>query len=207
MATEGPNNPDTVENKTGRGTIAWSAVTLGNAVSSNDSYATVMLTALAESNYILFRDFDFTAMSDDAEITEVRIDVEIKGSTTGASIKGARIWNAGAFEGDFETWGYSITTSDSVGDFSRTTIQWDVSLTGAEVKSTDFGVGITVEAGAAPLTVSVDVGTCTVTYIDSSDPGNNPPKEPPGDPPGVVMLLAASRRSVRGGHGPPVLPY
>jgi len=178
MATEGPNAPDTAAENSGRGTTLWTSAT--SAIASDNIYATTPMTMGNESRYLLMTDFDFVDMADDDEITHFTFFIECKANSAGANIKGIRLYSGGAFIGDFELWGASIPTSESVADVTKTKVEMDVNLTGLDVKDAGFGFGITVESVSAPtVTVSVDQGTLTLTYQaaggpDPDDPANNP---------------------------------
>lgn len=130
----------TGENNAGIGATAWT--TPGNVVSDNTTDATC--NAAASSQYLVARNFDFSAIPNDASILGVLVRVEASEHTAGTEALLAQLQNAsGALFGSSKSTsneGAISGTAKAVYTYGGTADLWGATLTPAVVKDADFGV-------------------------------------------------------------------
>jgi hypothetical protein len=169
------HNPGTIVNDNSTGSLAFSAGTLNNAMTSNDSWATATATIgllTGTTNYLKATGFGFNIP---ALATICGVEVEIEKSATGISVLAwitdhrVRLVKGGTVTGnnladEVTTW----TGTDVNGNYGGETELWGTTLTPAEVNSSGFGVAISSSfsgvLGVFPST-RIDNIRMTVHYI------------------------------------------
>lgn len=171
QAATATSSPSSCTNATGVGTVAWSASTTGNAVSSDNAYATVSLGNNQVSNYLQCTDYGFAAIPAWAVINGITVNVERKSSSASATaptdayvrlIKGGNVVTA-----TNRRTATAYTTADVTESHGSATDLWGTTWTPADLKTTNFGVAFsTQKAGFSwtNWTVSVDVIQVSVDY-------------------------------------------
>lgn len=160
-------NPTSCVSATGVGTNAWNNP--GNALSSNNGYATVgNMTASKESNYLKCTGYNLT-VPDGATVTGIRVSVERK--TDGGTITDSKLHlvRAGTIQTGFNA---ATTTSypksDGVEVHGGSGNLWGASWVPADVNSSTFGVALTVRntstSSTTNRTVSIDVISVEVEF-------------------------------------------
>ena len=149
----GPKSPSTLvgdDTQLG-GSTAWSNPT--NAKTSNDAYATVTLDSPDASKSILATNFGFS-LPNRAVISSIEILVEAKASAPLSALLNIQPVVNGLIYSSTKPTRY-LSTSD--GDMTPDTGGWIVTLSGDDVRATNFGcvVKAIVDDGAG-ITVSVD---------------------------------------------------
>ena len=150
----------------GFGTQAWSNA--GNAVSSNNSYASVTLDGQT-SNYLRCLGYGFS-IPPGATILGIEVNVERKSNRTsngGSDDASVRLVKAGVVQGADRETDVNYTTGDVVWTHGTSTDLWGSAWTPAEINAADFGAAFaaTKPSGAgASHTVTVDHIFITVYY-------------------------------------------
>jgi len=172
VAVTAYKTPGSSANVTGVGTVAWSNP--GNAVSSNDSYATAALPSDGSSNYLRLYNYDFSEIPAGAAIDGIEIEAEAKGNTANRALLRAYLCTtSGAVAGSSSYIPPStatLTTSDALYVAGGASDTWGNSLTDTIVKGSNFGVMLWAEesSGAGSVTVSVDVVRIRVHYTPNN---------------------------------------
>jgi len=171
VASIGPVAFATFSDDSTVGTVSW--LTPGNAAASDNTYATASSAATATSHYLkgLNASAGLSAIGNSDTVDGFVISVERKASINSADhvtdstirpVVGGTI--SGTNKADTTTnWG----TSDTVINYGSSTDTWGLAgLTGADVKSSTFGVALSVAISKtfSSLTASVDAITLTVYY-------------------------------------------
>ena len=165
MATAGPNSPGTLANDATAGTTPWSNAS--NAASSNNVYATVLLAAFVESQYLLATNFGF-AIPSGATINGILVEVEGKSGLGGATYDlEALIVRSGVIGADNKAVATGFGTSDAYVSYGGAADLWSLSWTDSIINASDFGFAFRVFTEDGD-TVSVDHIRITVGYTDAS---------------------------------------
>lgn len=162
MATEGPRQA-TVVTETSDGETPWTDP--GNAITDNDSYATCTLGELARTDFLDFTDFDFATIDDADTVTNLQVEVAAIQSATGISWTYADIIKAGSPLGNPKSSGSSLGAVETYLSISNTMVNWGTTLTGAQVKASNFGMRVQfLNQEPMESTISVDACRITLTY-------------------------------------------
>src|SRR3990167_1075148 len=145
------------------GDTAWASV--GNALASDDAYATVSLGSAETSDWIQVSSIGL-AIPAGALIVDVRAIVEGNSGSNASSLH-AQIIKAGTQQGEISTNVYS-ESSDTVTTASFTTENGGLSLSPADVNATDFGMAVRMQSDPGTTgTRSIDQITVQVIYTTS----------------------------------------
>lgn len=171
MTTAGPHNPSTVVDNGGG--YSWSNPS--NATSSNNSYAVADgISAGVDPDFtsrLKATGFGF-AIPAGATILGIVAEIEVKASMTGSpgtsvdcSDNEALLVKAGTASGTNKSAAAGITTTDTYKSFGGPTDLWGLSLTPADVNSSDFGFQYRASFNEDNnSTISVDHIRLTVHY-------------------------------------------
>ncbi|HLA33956.1 MAG TPA: hypothetical protein VJ001_03710, partial [Rhodocyclaceae bacterium] len=144
----------------------------GNAVSSNDSYATVSLDDGDQSDYLQCTNFGFSIPSG-ATINGITVNIERKSTATNITDRRVRIVKGGSRGSDDLSTNTGYPSTDTVEAHGGATELWSETWTAADINSTGFGAALSVEktdnSGGA-RTVSVDHIQIVVNYTVISAP-------------------------------------
>lgn len=157
----------TLASTAGVGSVAWTNP--GNAVSSNDVYATASLGDSQQTVWLTTLNWSF-AIPDTASIRGIIVTVEKKqdevadASVTDASIK---LWNNAAV-GDDKASTNSWQISDTETLYGASDDLWGYSWTPALINAATFGVAISAQCATAGENgvASIDAVSITVWYDD-----------------------------------------
>ncbi len=165
--TGSPGGAADCTNQGGIGTVAWG--TTGNAISSNNSYASVTVDGQT-SNWLRCLNYGF-AIPAGATILGIELRVEKKSNRTqngGSDDAGVRLVKGGAIQAtDYET-DTDFTTTDAVVTYGSPTDLWGNTWTPAEINAANFGAAFaaTKPSGAGTAhQVTVDHMEISVYYI------------------------------------------
>jgi len=148
------------------GDVAWTNAT--NAGASDDAYATAQVSAVAPATEHLVGLIGsaFDAIPDTARLISVVAKIEAKyaGAISGIRIDLVKAWDGAAVQGDDQTTGQALTTSDAVYSIGSGAWGW---WTVARLKTSTNGMAVQClhTAGVSP-TVSIDHVQLEVTYDD-----------------------------------------
>lgn len=168
MASSGPNNPGTVTNDTNIGTVAWSST--GNAVSSNDAWATAITGSGAISNYLKLTNFGF-ALPAGAVIVGITAAVEWKSSrTNGGKLSSIKLVIGSVISGNDKGNNQLNGTADTerTDTYGSSSDLWGLTPTQSQINNGGFGVVVSItENAGATTTHSIDVVQITVYYAET----------------------------------------
>lgn len=176
MPTSGPNSGGTFTDL-GDNDVAWTSPS--NVAASDNSYATVTVSAVAVvSNSLDVTNLGFS-IPGGSTINGVLVEIEIKASVTGAAWNQIQVLPSGS-----SLFGDAISTTEAYVSYGGPTSLWG-GLSVATVNSSSFGVRLSVyRSSGGPQTVSMDHVRITVYYT----PGAS-------FPPRVKMQQAVKRAS------------
>jgi hypothetical protein len=164
--TGSPGGAGDCTNQAGIGTRPWANT--GNAISSNNGYATVSVDGQT-SNWLRCLNYGFTIPAG-ATIVGIELRVERRSSSTGnggSDDAGVRLVKGGAVQPtDYQT-NTDYTTTDAVATYGSPSDLWGNTWTPAEINAANFGAvfAATKPSGAgAAHTVSVDHMEISVYY-------------------------------------------
>lgn len=185
MATAGPNYAATAANDSAIGAQAWS--TPSNALTSDASFSNVLFTTAPEiSHYLKWTDFGF-AIPADAIVTGVRVAYFAKASANDLVDEySIRLVLGGVISGN------DLVTSEPWQDFTQAHDRggigatWGLSLTGADVNASNFGVVLSCASVSGLPAGYVDYVEITVYYTAA-----------PGEPPVAVQSSSAMQWVVK----------
>lgn len=166
--TAGPNSPSSAVNDSSAGALAWTNP--GNAVSSNDSYATSALTSSnTTSQYLKASTFGFSIPSNSI-INGIQLDIERSESSVSSTfiqdnavylVKGGTI-QTGTNRGATST---NWPASDAYATYGSTSDLWGNTWTASDINATNFGAVIQAKRnGSGSETARVDHMRVTITY-------------------------------------------
>jgi hypothetical protein len=165
--TIGPNNAGTGANVTGIGTVAWTNP--GNALSDDNSFATVTLTTgSTASNYLQTTDYGFSIPAD-ATILGIQVTIGRYESQAGlgTNIRDivVQLIKGGSLVGsNLAATGTNWPTSETAANYGGSSNLWGTTWTPSEINASDFGVALAVNTTNVPRTGYVDYMIITVTY-------------------------------------------
>jgi hypothetical protein len=169
MGTLGPNSGGTFATDSLLGVVDWTGAS--NASISDGSYATSGLLLGQISRYLKVTNFGFTIPLD-ATITGVTVNVERSTTTLNATHDNSvRLVKNGDVSGDNKATVTQWPTSDAITSYGSSTDLWGLSLTPADINSSDFGVVISAVADLLG-TAQIDHVTITIDYVGSNRGGN-----------------------------------
>lgn len=166
MASQGPNSGGTFANDASYGTTAWTSPS--NAASSNNSYASVLLSSFNSSQYLKATNFGFSIPSG-ATIDGIVVEVELKASSVGyirdSSVK---IVKGGTASGTDKkrSPGVFWPNTDTVITYGGSTDLWGLSWSDTDINASDFGLAFSpsVDTGKTSITAYIDHIRITVYY-------------------------------------------
>lgn len=170
-------SPTNCVNNSSVGTQGWSVT--GNALSSNDGYATASVDDNQHSNLLLCSGYGFSIPAD-ATITGITVGVERKSSGTITRDDLVRLVKGGAVGTTDRSTTTNYGTADAVELHGSATDLWGTTWTPANVNATSFGAAFAAQkAGTSGgvRTVSVDHVQITVYYtvpFVCAPPSNTP---------------------------------
>lgn len=183
MATSGPNSPGTVSEYDSVG-LPWSNP--GNIVSSNNSYATRVLTSGNDSNKLIASNFGFSIPAG-STINGILVEVECKASAE-SSLQFENViltpdgtW-AGQVGDDKNDIGVYLGTTDAYKSYGGAADSWGRTWTPTEINASGFGVILALLA-SANATGSIDHVRVTVYYTAA---GGHPAMRRYGGTPGML---------------------
>jgi hypothetical protein len=145
MATTGLTYPTVATNNTDIGSVAWSNV--NNALADDANNASCAPGA-STSNYLLLTGFDFSALGDSDVINGILVTITRSSNTNGRiSDNSVRLFVAGSAAGDNKAGG-SWAAAEADVDYGGLSDDWSLSLTGADVKASNFGIAIAINGNA-----------------------------------------------------------
>jgi len=146
-------------NDTSVGSVAWSNPT--NVTSTNNSYATAVLTGGQTSNYLLVNAFG-AGVPSNATINGVAFEVECKAAVQTTQVISARIVKAGTVETTV-TRTVVVGTTEAYKILGASDDVWGTTLTPETVNNSGFGVALYFSAALAD-TYSVDHVKMTIYF-------------------------------------------
>jgi hypothetical protein len=168
----GALSPGTLANDAAVGSFAWTNP--GNASASDNVYATISVPGTTTTNYLKATNFGFN-IPVGATITGVVAEFERK---NGAVIQDAadstiKLVLGGTPSGNNLSAGATWSNSDVYGSIGSSSNLWGLSLTPADINSSNFGVAISaiLDQGNNGTTASIDHIRMTVYYNTSSQGG------------------------------------
>lgn len=160
--TVGPNSPATVTSEDIDGNFGDVWTNPGNAVSSNNSRATLTNNGLG-TDYLCAVDFGF-AISGGATITKVKAEAEASSASGTSPVLRFGLIQGGVILGGLTGAGVSVTGSETYVEDDEPDM-WGIAITPALLNDPTFGVAIlTDKGGGGPATFSVDHIRITVTH-------------------------------------------
>jgi len=160
MATETQSPASTNNDSSNGGNTFWSNTS--NIISSNDSYATTNGNTGDESYYLTAKDFGFIDFDTDATINSITVRIERK-RIMGTAIADYRLHfiisdtiETANNHADATVWGTTEAYADHVINTNLPTA--------AQLKSTQFGVALSVKDASAMWAVQVDHIEIVVDY-------------------------------------------
>lgn len=167
MATAGPNASG-VQVSTDRGALnpPWNAP--NNTVSSNDAYASCLVTTVGPqtpSDYMDLTDFGFS-VPDGAIIDGVTVAVERNG-TASVQDETIQLIKGGTASGTNKAnTGTNWPAGDASVNYGGAADLWGLTLASTDVNASDFGVRIAIQTatGGGGATGSVDFVTISIDY-------------------------------------------
>ena len=165
MASQGPLSPSSVVNGIPAINVAWTSP--GNAVSSNDSYATVTLFD-SQSKYLQATGFGFSITSG-ATINGIVAEIERhEVSAQPVADSSLLLVKAGVPSGTDHASGTNWPSSDAYATYGSSSDLWGLSWTDSEINASDFGVALLMsEGGGGSFDAFVDHMRITVYYTEA----------------------------------------
>lgn len=166
VVTSQTGNPTVCANVGGIGSVAWGST--GNAVSSNNSYATATVDGTT-TNWLRCLNYSFSIPAG-ATILGIEVNVERRSNRTqngGSQDAGMRLVKAGAIQATDRSSGTTYTTGDVVETHGGAADLWGTTWTPAEINAANFGAAFAAtkpSGGGAAHMVSVDFMSITVYY-------------------------------------------
>ena len=193
-------SPTACASVAGIGTVAWTNP--GNAVSSNNSYATASVDGTT-TNYLQCTGYNF-AIPAGATINGITVNIERKSSSTnngGSADAAMRLVKAGTIGATDRTTGTTYTTSDVIEAHGSAADLWGTTWTVADINNANFGAAFAAtkaSSGGAAHTVSVDHIQIVVDYSLPSVSSINLASPDPTSPATSVSWAVTFSESVTG---------
>ncbi len=166
-STVGPSNPTTSGTNTDVGTVSWT--TTSSAYASDNAYAEAasLPSSGGTSRYLTLTGFGFSIPAG-AAVDGVEVVVERKASGMTVYDNSIKLLIAGTVSGTNQSAGLSWSSiSDTSVTYGGVSNTWGLTLTGADVNSSTFGVAISaINNGISTRTAQVDHVTVKVYYTD-----------------------------------------
>jgi len=171
MTTTGPVSPTAAVNTNqGGGAVAWSGPT--NVFASDDSRATAACGAFVGTQRLDVTGFDFSAIPDSATVDGIKVEVEKSvTSTLGTPVDATvQLLLAGIASGANKASGSTWPTTDAYSTYGSAADKWSLSLTGANLKASGFGIRVAGSRGAGKgsTTFRIDHVRMTVDWTASA---------------------------------------
>lgn len=167
MASSGPNSPGTVANDSSSvGGVAWSNTSF--ALTSNDQYATVLISPFGSSYFLKCTNFGFSIPSG-ATINGVIVGVECWSEQLLATDYNVNLVKGGTPSGDNKAYNPDITTESTI-TYGGISDLWGLTLTPTDINSSTFGAawaGINSSPKFSSR-IYIDTITITVYYTEST---------------------------------------
>lgn len=170
-ATSGPRNGGTFADDGSIGTKTWAST--GNAITSNNSYATVALNDFEISHYLKATNFGFSIPAG-STINGITVEVEKKAANPNRVkdyqvriVKGGTIGPTDRADGSF--WG----NSDSYTTYGGASDLWGETWTANDINNNGFGLAFSAQktvTNGGNVTTSIDHIRITVTYTAAVAP-------------------------------------
>lgn len=166
MATAGPSAGGTFADDSGVGTVAWG--TPGNALASDNVYATATLGSGVISHYLKVTNFGF-AVPAGATINGITARIERKSAGGAHTDSRVRLVRAGVIETADKATGTAWPTSDGVATYGSAADLWSAAWAVADVNSSGFGLVVAAVGSSAINTLaSVDFMSLQVDYTPAA---------------------------------------
>lgn len=169
MPSVGPITFSAGSDDAGVGTFAWASTS--NVTADDGSYAAASNLSAATSHYLFAQNVSsgLSAIPDGANVTNVELIIERSQSGFGADVTDSTVKMivAGSVSGDNKAAAGAWPGSDTQKSYSYAPGAggWNVgTLTGAQVKATNWGFALSVALGDFSITGNVDYMSATVTY-------------------------------------------
>ena len=157
----------TLASTVGVGTVAWTNP--GNAVSSNNTYATATVNN-STTRWLTALNWSF-AVPDTARVVGVMVQIEKKSDAATAVDNKVQLWYGGAAIGDDQSKTTDWPAADTYITYGGINQTWGVGLDPAIVNHATFGVGISAKTTtASDINLSVDDVHLTVYYNTAITP-------------------------------------
>lgn len=157
----GPLPPGSVSSIPSLGAQGWD--TPSNAIGSDNvkTQAMVLYPGSRQTQILQAVNPNPADLADDAAVTKVTVNVERSANNSGGSPKDAiaKLYVGGILQSDDQSNTNTWTTSDTVVSYV-----FAVNLTGAQVKSSDFGFGLAVGSSGAKYHNVVKVDSITFEF-------------------------------------------
>ena len=164
--TAGPNFAGSGTNVTGTGSVAWSNP--GNALTDNNSYATVTLTSgNTSSNYLHVTNYGFNIPTS-ATINGIQVAIgrfeDATGSGNDVRDVTVQLLKAGSRVGSSLPGGSDWPTIEAQATYGNASNLWGTTWTPADINDNNFGLDLAVNTSNVQRTAYVDYIEITVTY-------------------------------------------
>jgi hypothetical protein len=145
------------------GSAAWSNP--GNAVSSDNTYATQTTVVTAANNGYLHGVQLASTVPSGATINGIEVQIEVKGSSTSCRFDTVQLIIAGTKSGSNLSTGTAPTTSDAVYTYGGATTLWGLTPSDTDVNGATFGVAFRFKkSGKGTVVTSVDQVQMKIYY-------------------------------------------
>lgn len=171
VAQTGPNNPGTAINNASYGTVSWNTPIFAAASDNLWSVTSTSLSNGASSNYLVATNFGFSINPCD-NVTGIEVRIEWS-KPSGATVTddAIRLVVGGVIQSAVNRAnGTVLPVSDAVYLYGNTSDPWGLSLTGADVNASDFGVAIAVKRTAGGSAPTPQIDHVTITLYHSTPP-------------------------------------
>ncbi|MBI2021504.1 glycosyltransferase [Candidatus Daviesbacteria bacterium] len=153
------------------GYVSWTNPS--NAISSNNTYATAVVTTAGQytSGYLKVTNFDFSTIPSTAVIDGIEVNVERKAAAAGLQENSIRLYKAGRLVGDDKSTNAAIPTTEATITYGGNKQLWGVSLSRSDVTNANFGIGFSYRDTSGTKgtnTASVDYISMKIYYTDLS---------------------------------------
>lgn len=168
-STKGYKDPGAAANDSSVGTDAWSNPT--NCFVSDDTFASVVLSASEISYYLKATNFGFQ-IEDDAVIKGIKVQIQKKASVAN-KIKdySVKLVKGGTIQGDDKAKTDFWSVYNEYAAYGGISDLWDLSWTPAHINSSNFGVVISAKnADTEDITASIDHICLAVFYGYTTPP-------------------------------------
>lgn len=167
MPSQGPNSGGTFVDDASIGTITWSNP--GNAVASDNAYATAVLATSDVSHYLKATNFGFSIPTNDMIVTGILVEIERSGvGTADVQDSQLKIVKAGNIGGSQMRSSTAWPTTDTIAAYGGNGELWGLLWTPDDINAANFGVALAATDAAGANTAQVDQIRITVFYAGSN---------------------------------------